>query len=345
MKVIHLADVHFNKIYKGDLPIDIVEKISFDQWENFSKVCTFVKNENIDIFLIAGDLFEREYFTLSSMKRLLSILEDIKIPVFIVCGNHDFLDANSLYNNVKIPANVHIFSNKFSYFDLDDLKTRIFGISYDKEYFNISLPQADIRKDYTNILLIHGIVDEGNFLKIDKSYAENFDYVAMGHIHKGGKVYDNTYYSGSLEPLSFKEDGDHGFIFVDFLKNELKFVKTQIKAFRTLDINVREDSSVLDIFSSIQNQLNEKDLFRIRLDGNYGDIDYLLDYLKSSLDGFYIEIENNIKPAIDIETISRENENNILGQFISSFDLDNDLEKEAMKIGIKYLMEESDAFR
>lgn len=337
--------MHFNKIYKGDLPIDIVEKISFDQWENFSKVCTFVKNENIDIFLIAGDLFEREYFTLSSMRRLLSILEDIKIPVFIVCGNHDFLDANSLYNNVKIPANVHIFSNKFSYFDLDDLKTRIFGISYDKEYFNISLPQADIRKDYTNILLVHGIVDEGNFLKIDKSYAENFDYVAMGHIHKGGKVYDNTYYSGSLEPLSFKEDGDHGFIFVDFLKSELKFVKTQIKAFRTLDINVREDLSVLDIFSSIQNQLNDKDLFRIRLDGNYGDIDYLLDYLKSSLDGFYIEIENNIKPAIDIEIISRENENNILGQFISSFDLDNDLEKEAMKIGIKYLMEESDAFR
>lgn len=345
MKIIHLADVHFNKIYKGTMPLDIIEKISFDIWENFTKVCKYVKDENIDMILIAGDLFEREYFTLSSMNRLMTLLTEIKVPVLIVCGNHDFLDDNSIYKSVKLPDNIFLFPNKFSYVDIDSLKTRVFGISYDREYFKTDLPEPEIKEEYKNIFLVHGMVDEGNFLKISKDYAEKFDYVAMGHVHKRGKIFENTYYSGSLEPLSFKEDGDHGFVLVDFDKNEITFKNSQIKNFTNLNIDISPKMSPGEISSAISEKLNERDLFRVNLTGTYGDIDYLLNYLENSLDAFYFEIKNYLTEYIDFEEILKENKDNLLGSYISSFDLDNDLEKNAMELGLKYLLEDGYALK
>lgn len=341
MKLIHLGDLHFSKFYKGNLPIEIREKITRDIWENFLSVISYVEKSKIDLMLLAGDLFEREYFSLSQMNKFLFELEKIKIPVFIVCGNHDFLDGNSIYKKVKLPENVHLFGDEFSYVDLENLKTRVFGISYNREYFKEILPEPQIKEDYNNILLIHAAIEDGNFLKLEEDYAKKFDYVAMGHVHKRGKVFANAYYCGSLEPMSFKETGDHGFIEVDLDSQEIHFVNSQVKHFQILDIEIDNEKNPEEVLGQISKNINDKDLYRIRLRGRYRESTYLLSYLENNLRAFYFEIENYLLPSYSIEDLLQKNDNTLLGKYINSFNREDALEMDGLRLGIKYLMEAS----
>ena len=76
--------------------------------------------------------------------------------------------------------------------------------------------KADFDKDHFNILVAHGSVlgcayneemDVGlSDIFIDPNDLDGFDFVCLGHLHKGQKVRDNCYYSGSLNRLNFSEE-------------------------------------------------------------------------------------------------------------------------------------------
>lgn len=73
-----------------------------------------------------------------------------------------------------------------------------------------------------------------------------FDYVALGHIHKHqevGEGYPSIVYSGSLERIDFGEEKeDKGFVFVELERNSTKwqFVPVSARRFLTVKVNVTE---------------------------------------------------------------------------------------------------------
>ncbi|WP_235860739.1 hypothetical protein [Peptoniphilus porci] len=50
MKIIHAADLHLKKFYKGRLPLEISNKLLEDTWRTFRDVANFSNEVDADIF-------------------------------------------------------------------------------------------------------------------------------------------------------------------------------------------------------------------------------------------------------------------------------------------------------
>lgn len=340
MRFIHTSDLHLGRYYKGELPKEIAKKRREELWMSFEKIIKYCKNNNIELLLLTGDLFEREYFTLNDMNRFVEILNTLKLTkIIIIAGNHDYISENSLYNKVEFNENIYIFRDE-DYFDIEELNLRIHGISWDVPNNLNKNIKIKLKEDSKNILMLHGSVgtDEYFPININDLKESNLDYIALGHIHLPQKILDNCYYPGSPEGLNFKETGKRGFILGE-LKEGLKiqFIENQIRKYNALDIEVTSDMNFMNIKEEIYNNLEgkEEDLNRINLTGFWNDPEYLKQNLDFSSKYFYVEINNNVKKDINIEQIYLENKDNIIGKFI-------ELTKEneyALNIGLEALLE------
>lgn len=340
MKFVHASDIHLGRFYKGELPLEIAKKRREELWNSFENLINFCIKESIEILLLTGDLYEKEYFTLSDIDRFSDILNKLKTTeVFIIAGNHDYLDEKSLYNKTKFNNNIHLFK-KEKYFDLEQLGVRIHGFSWDKDKNYSRELKFDINKNYRNIILLHGSVGTDDYFPLNVKSLENLDadYIGLGHIHLRQKVLDNVYYPGSLEGLNFKEVGNKGFILGSF-KEELyiEYINTNIRKYNKIEININKDMNINDIQNDLFKKLENKenDLNRIYLKGEFENPDYLMEVLDNISGYFYIEFKNELEKSISIEEIYIENKDNLIGKFIDRTKDD----KYVLEIGLKALLE------
>lgn len=338
MKFIHTADLHLGRFYKGELPLEIAKIRREELWKNFENIVKYASEKNVDFLLISGDVYEREYFTLDDMNRFASIINTLEnIKVFIIAGNHDYIDKNTLYNKVRFNKNIYIFKSK-EYFDIDELKLRVHGISWDRDINFSKALDFEIKDDYKNILLIHGSVSGKDYFPIDLDKIKNFDYIALGHIHLREKVKENAYYPGSPEGLNFKEVGERGFLEIQLKdKLDVKFINNQIRKYNVFNIEINKKESILEINNKIKDILSsyKKDLNRIILVGEYENPKYLENSILLDSEYFYTEIINELSKSYSIEDLYLENKENIIGKVIE--DLSED--KEALNIAIEALVE------
>lgn len=338
MKFIHTADLHLGRFYKGDLPLELAKIRREELWKNFENTIKYALEKNVDFILISGDIYEREYFTLNDMNRFASIVNNAgDIKIFIIAGNHDFIDKNSLYNKVLFNENIYIFKSK-GFFDIDELKLRIHGISWNRDINFSEKLDFELNNDYKNILMIHGSVGGKDYFPLDVKRLKDFDYIALGHIHLKEKVEENAYYPGSPEGLNFKEIGERGFLEVNLEdKLEVSFINNQIRSYNIFNIEINKEDSILEINEKIEDTLSsyKKDLNRIILVGEYENPQYLEESILLDNKCFYVEIINNLRKSYNIKEFYLDNKDNIIGKVIE--DLSED--EEALNIAVEALME------
>lgn len=335
MKIIHTGDLHLKKFYKGRLPLDVSNKLLEDSWRALFEVFEFSNEVQADIILIAGDLFEREFFNLRDLDRFLDLVKRVKAKVFIAFGNHDYLSDDNLFLKVNLPENLYIFKNELDYFELSELKTRIYGISYDSFAFNKDFDDIRLDENFINIGLFHSDLKDERYLPLSKEFVEKFNYVALGHIHKRGKVFENTYYSGSLTPLSFKDQGKRGIIFLDDKKKSIEFKDFSRREFVNLEIKLKKEMTYSEILNLIQGEIEKDNLYRIRLKGetrNGGDLE---NFLRENLSAFYFEIQNDLVDFFEEYEIKDKYIMDLLDSFDSS-----PIETEARELSKKYILEQ-----
>ena len=336
MKIIHTADLHLKKFYKGSLPLEISNILLEDAWKALGEVFDFSNEVDADLILIAGDLFEREFFNLSDLNRFLDLVKNSSAKVFLVFGNHDYLSKDNLFLKVDLPENLYIFKNELDYFEISDLKTRIYGISYDNFSFKKDFKDLNLDKDFINIGLFHSDLKDERYLPLAESFLKQFNYVALGHIHKREKVFENTYYAGSLLPFSFKDKGKRGIIYLDDEKKSIEFKNFSKREFINLDINLKNDMEYSEILKIIQEKIDENNLYRISLLGHSRQSDDLENFLKENISAFYFEIINNIRE----DDVNNEIEDKYLLEVLDSFSKDNSLEIQARELTKKYILEQ-----
>lgn len=336
MKIIHTADLHLKKFYKGSLPLEISNILLEDAWKALGEVFDFSNEVDADLILIAGDLFEREFFNLSDLNRFLDLVKNSSAKVFLVFGNHDYLSKDNLFLKVDLPENLYIFKNELDYFEISDLKTRIYGISYDNFSFKKDFKDLNLDKDFINIGLFHSDLKDERYLPLAESFLKQFNYVALGHIHKREKVFENTYYAGSLLPLSFKDKGKRGIIYLDDEKKSIEFKNFSKREFINLDINLKNDMEYSEILKMIQEKIDENNLYRISLLGHSRQSDDLENFLKENISAFYFEIINNIRE----DDVNNEIEDKYLLEVLDSFSKDDSLEIQARELTKKYILEQ-----
>ena len=164
LKVIHLTDIHYGKMGK----------------EKLNKIVEDVNNNNPDIVVFTGDLYDE--FTVLTDTAKEEIIEcfnkiNARLGKFAVSGNHDY--SNEGYEQLITDSGfTYLNSDKVDLFSDSETPISIYGYpSYLKDNPNYDIDNTDNYK----IALIHEPDAINNI--IDK----DFDLVLAGHSH-GGQV-------------------------------------------------------------------------------------------------------------------------------------------------------------
>lgn len=313
MKFIHLADVHLGD--KFDITSSLSKRVRGLSWKSLSNILN--ANKDVDFALIAGDLFERSYFSSKDFKRLFEIFESFGKDIYYVSGNHDYFDGYTDIFFANGPANLHVFpSDRLGVYE--DNSTRIYGISYRDRVFNQEVDLGiDLDKNFFNILLIHSDVGrEGSKycnLNEEDIISSDFNYIALGHIHKAQAI-AKAFYPGSIEPHSFTDTNNYGYIRYD--DGKVSFVDSSITKFVDMKVNLSDFSSAKDLLAFVNNKLSEdkKNFLRLTI-SLMEDID--LGQLKKYIDADFVEIIK--KEDLDFDKIISLYPNSLLSKYYDKF--------------------------
>lgn len=268
IKVLHTADIHFDTPFSGMTPKEAL-KSKEELKQVFEKIIKMTLDKEIDILLIAGDVFDNLSVNKTTLYFIKSCFENIsRVKVFISPGNHDPFNEKSFYSIVDWPSNVHIFNNKMESIFLEDLGTVVWGIGFNTSHINKSLLKNVKRVDgYNNIMVIHGEitnVEEGNNynpITEDDMANSNMDYIALGHRHKFSEVkkIENTYYSysGCPQGRGFDELEDKGVVLLEIKDRfvESQFIRTSIRNYYEKEISIDGCFGYNEVKNTIVNQI------------------------------------------------------------------------------------------
>ena len=313
-------------------------------------------DEQVDVLLLSGDILEGEYATISEVKRIADAFATIKkTRVFISCGNHDPLTEKSLYKLIQFPENVHIFPSEFSYVDIAEHNARIYGFSWNKNYYDACpFEFRELDKSRINILNLHcDVFNNSRYMpiNIDDISRVGYDYVALGHIHKSQQLKSNIFYAGSCEALDFNEDGRHGYFYgeiSDEKKLSVKFKGLHSGVlFESVKVQISADMGYEDIkqaiFSSCAIDI-KKNIYKIILRGTANNQVDLVRLQEEMGEEFYhVRFKDNTTPDYDILKLYKENKDNIVGRYIDSLraEIQSDpIAFGALKVGLNALLEQ-----
>lgn len=332
-KFIHVSDLHLGFKYRTKSIMSRSDERKNELFDTFERLINYANEHDINLIIISGDLFERELLTYTETKLLMNIIDGYYGKIVLSAGNHDYYSDDYLYNNFT--KNLYVFkSNKIEKLEIAD-NLDIYGASWlNNTANNFNFTKQYLNRDKFNVFTCHGDIDDAKY-KIDLGpvAASGFDYIALGHIHKHGMVFDKAYYAGSLEPLDFGELGEHGFYEVDTLSGELNFVAFASREFKLVNISVSEDDdfqAILKKFEDLDNK--EKDFYRINLRGCIGsdlNINRIISIVKDKF--YYLEVKNNLTEKF---YINEEIYKKILEKAAS---LDEKIKHDAINIAIKAL--------
>ncbi len=258
VKIFHMADVHLDAPFSSLSPTE-AELARRSLRSAFVSALFTAKNRGVDIFLIAGDLFDSDYVTPDTRDFLCAKLSEYKdMRFFISPGNHDPYTETSPYATMPLPKNVHVFRGK-GVAVIEELGVAVYGVGFTSAETTESplsgLPQLD--KSLINIMVCHGDVGVPSSpygpISKEEIAKSGFDYLALGHIHKASGVLSEAgvhyAYPGCTEGRGFDETGDKGAFIGTISKGEadLSFISLARRkyAVETLDISDVEDRTEL----------------------------------------------------------------------------------------------------
>lgn len=190
--------------------------------DTFDAIVDLALEEECDLLLIAGDLFDSNRPPESTIDRVKSSLTRLDRPACILPGNHDSFDEKSVYRRTNFSSNVTIFTDQVREVEFPELGLTVYSnaiLAKDSRESPLQGIQAKEGKGW-QVALAHGNLDVGpgknpfRPIQLEEIAACGMDYVALGDWHSfaeysQGKV--KAFYSGSPEPMAF-DQGEAGYI-------------------------------------------------------------------------------------------------------------------------------------
>lgn len=235
MKFLHIADLHLGKT---------LNDVSFleDQINALDQMVAIAHDEKTDAVLIAGDVYQKASPSAEAMAvfdGFITRLCELGMKVFVISGNHDSSQRISYFSSLIRSRGVYVsekFEGTLQQIELRDaygpltvhllpflkpaqVRRWLPGekIATYQEAVEAVLRQSAMDSSRRNVLLCHQFITGsetsdseekavGGLDNIDASVFANFDYVALGHIHKPQRMTRDTLrYAGSPLKYSFSE--------------------------------------------------------------------------------------------------------------------------------------------
>lgn len=242
------------------------ERFSQARFDAIRTMGRIAKEENCQFMLVCGDAFESNQVDRKTVARALEALKDVTVPVYFLPGNHDPLNAASVYRSSTFlerkPAHVQVIENTTPIQAADGLEivgapwTSKRPVANPIEEALSTLPPAI---GVIRICVGHGAVD---LLSPDKESAGvialaaveraigegKIHFAALGDRHSLTKVgtEDRIWYSGTPESTDFSE-AQAGFALMvevgddHVATKEVRVGKWQFIERARVDLNTGED--------------------------------------------------------------------------------------------------------
>jgi exonuclease SbcD len=256
MRILHTSDWHLGKrLFRLDRSL---EHEMFLDW----MVKTLI-DEKIDLLLIAGDIFDTPTPPHQSLETFYNFLHRLSVETntqtLIIAGNHDsglLLEAPSKIlssHRVKMwgKLSLTIEDHWMSVGNIDICALPFFR-SYELlpqgggDALEVLKKYMSKKKNKPQLLMLHHlagvyeaagseqVIGLSGVDSIPSELLSEFDYVALGHIHKPQKIAPQIYYSGSPLPLRFSETALKSVVIIEVEGNILKPTIHPIPVFRKL---------------------------------------------------------------------------------------------------------------
>lgn len=238
MKLIHLSDLHIGKRVNDYSMID-------DQAYILKEILTIIDSTTPDVVIIAGDVYDKSVPSAEAVSLLDDFLVKLSkrgLPVFIISGNHDSCERlafasrliegsgihiSPVYNGNVEPITLKDENGEVCVYMLPFVKPIHVRRIFDDESINsytdalrVAIEHMEIDKSKRNVLITHQFVtgasrteseelSVGGTDNVDASVFDDFDYVALGHIHRPQNCAgERIRYSGTPLKYSFSEVND-----------------------------------------------------------------------------------------------------------------------------------------
>ncbi|MGE7876415.1 metallophosphoesterase family protein [Peribacillus muralis] len=276
VKFIHAADLHLDSPYSGlkGLPSTILKELRESPFKSFQNIINEAIFHQVDFIVLSGDLFDGENRSLRTQVRMraeMEKLQQFQIPAYIIHGNHDHLSGTWI--TVEQPENVHVFSGQTEvklFEKMDGTSVHLYGFSYPRRRVKervIETYKKSEGADY-HIGLLHGNL-EGNAehspyapFSLKELADRDFDYWALGHIHKHQVVSEDplVIYSGNIQGRNRKESGEKGCLLIELDGESRKhtFLGTSEVIWDSEMIEVTGDGGFDTIFKQCKGLIEQK---------------------------------------------------------------------------------------
>ncbi|MFL6558274.1 MAG: exonuclease SbcCD subunit D [Bacillus sp. (in: firmicutes)] len=271
---IHAADLHLDSPMLGlkHLPQNIFSRVKESTFTAFKKVTTAAIEHQVDFVILAGDLFDGEDRSLRAQSRFrteMLKLAEKEIPVYVVHGNHDHL--NGSWVHLDMPSNVHVFSSEV---ETKVLQTKngeiihLYGFSYPTRHVYDRKIDDYKKKEGADfhIGILHGNessgVEHDNYapFSIGDLHLKDFDYWALGHIHKREILSESPpiIYPGNIQGRNKKETGVKGIYHVTLseLEINMNFLETQDIIWEEAVVDAASAESFFEVLQLCQTTIN-----------------------------------------------------------------------------------------
>ncbi|MBQ1212728.1 MAG: DNA repair exonuclease [Clostridia bacterium] len=325
LRIFHTADIHLDTPFSR-LDLRKGEARRNDLRATFTAMMLYVRRMEVDIALLAGDLFDDGSATKDTVELMIREFEGAKRCKFIIApGNHDPISAGSVYASKRFPDNVFIFrESKLSKFEFADLGCDVYGWAFTSPALTENpLTGAELEQngrtkllcahcDTTSPISRYCPVSEGDIVRA------GFDYAALGHIHKKGEIkrVDNTVYgySGAPEGRSFDECGVLGAYITDIGYNgefETSFVPFSRRRYEIAECDLtgsltREDAEEKVNALIAANKYGTDTVLRLVLTGSVAPDVRFDGFPTVAAKLFELEIKDKTSPTFDGERLERD---------------------------------------
>lgn len=99
---IHTSDLQLGMTRHFLDPQDAGPRFAQDRIDAISKLGELAQTQGAQCILVAGDVFESNQLTSQTISRVVDAMRGLPVPILLLPGNHDPLDAASLYDNRSI---------------------------------------------------------------------------------------------------------------------------------------------------------------------------------------------------------------------------------------------------
>lgn len=286
MKILHLADLHIDAGF-SDRNLHLAQRVYEIKFSMLDEILKFIKEESVDLLVIAGDLYDSQNPPKGILYRVdkwLCDLLEMGLFVLYVNGNHDYwVNRNSFlhasrHENFFCICEANYVQKKICIHG-EDVVFHAFGYDEPNPYTKVISHFQPKRDECVHIGVLHAVV-EGMFTKdkapyypIDKIQLDflDYDYFALGHIHRSLDVNEKCAYSGGFYPRYYEDYASYGGVAVDikFGQTYTKRVQFTTKRIVNLQFKMGYEAKLSNYDELLNHLIHEHEILKCRREDDF----------------------------------------------------------------------------